>query len=451
MNDNSKYELSRALKNRHIQMIAIGGAIGTGLFLGSGTAISEAGPSIIVSYLLTGIICFFLMRSIGELLLSDVSKHSFIEFIGKYLGNKWEFISGWTYCLCWLLLAMTDLTASGIYMKFWFPNLKQWITPLIIIIFLLLFNLVNVKFFGELESGFSLIKVLAILCLIVVGFYLILIHFHTNFSVVSLHNLVNHGGFFPTGMSGFLKSFQMVIFAFVGIEMVGLTAGETENPEVNLPKAVNSLPIRIGLFYIGSMIVIMSVYPWNKIVTDVSPFVQVFSTIGIKSAAAIINFVVLTAAISACNSAIFTVSRTIRNLAQNNHCPQILAKLNKRKVPINSLYLTAAILMIVVLLNFVIPKDVFNLLSGVSSLSFIFVWLILMLTHLVYKRQNKYQLTNFKMPLYPYSDYLSLAFFIISLVVLSLDTKLRLALILVIIWLIILYAIYSFKTKSDGS
>lgn len=249
MKDGPDPELSRSLKSRHIQMIAIGGAIGTGLFLGSGTAIHESGPSIILAYAVAGVFCYFLMLAIGDLLLSDTKLHSFIDFVKRYLGDEFEFVTGWTYWLCWINIAMADLTASGIYVKYWFPHFPQWATPLIIIVVLLISNMASVRLFGEMESWFAFVKVVAIIALIVIGGYMILVGYQSNAGTASLSNLVSHGGFFPTKINGFLTSFQMVLFAFAGIEMVGITAGETQDPEENLPKAIHSLPVRIGLFY----------------------------------------------------------------------------------------------------------------------------------------------------------------------------------------------------------
>ena len=432
-------KLSRSLQSRHIQMIAIGGAIGTGLFLGSGSAIHKAGPSIILSYLIVGVFCFFMMRAIGELLLSDTSKHSFIDFVKEYLGDRMEFITGWTYWSCWLSLAMADLTATGIYLKYWFPNIPQWVGPLVIIVLLLITNLLNVGLFGELESWFSMIKVVAILALIVVGFGLTIFHYHVGGSTASVSNLYSHGGFFPKGATGFLMSFQMVVFAFVGIEMVGLTAGETKNPEKDLPKAINSLPIRIGLFYIGSMIAIMMVSPWNKITTTSSPFVQVFSEIGITSAAAILNFVVLTAAMSATNSAIFSTSRTLHALATGGNAMERFAKLSKHMVPNTALHFSSAILFVVVILNYVMPEGIFNLISGVSTINFVFVWLIMLWCHLKFRKSRPEGVKKFLMPGYPYTDYASLIFFIAVLIFLIFDPETRVSLMVSIIWFIGLF------------
>ena len=441
MDENRK--LSRSLQSRHIQMIAIGGAIGTGLFLGSGSAIRKAGPSIILSYLIVGIFCFFMMRAVGELLLSDISKHSFLDFVKQYLGDRMEFVAGWTYWSCWLSLAMADLTATGIYLKYWFPHLPQWVGPLVIIILLLMVNLINVGMFGEFESWFSMIKVAAIIALIVVGLGMTIFHYHSGNTTASFRNLVSHGGIFPTGPIGFLMSFQMVVFAFVGIEMVGLTAGETKDPERDLPRAINSLPIRIGLFYIGSMIAIMCVAPWNRITTTSSPFVQVFSGIGITSAAAILNFVVLTAAMSATNSAIFSTSRTLHALASGGNAMQSFTKLSRHMVPNTALHFSSAILFVVVILNYLMPSGIFNMISGVSTINFVFVWLIMIWCHIKFRQAHPQGIKAFSMPGYPVADYLSLIFFGAVLIFLLLDPEQRIPLALSVIWFVALFVAYS--------
>ncbi|GEP22922.1 MAG: amino acid permease [Lentilactobacillus diolivorans] len=442
--------LSRSLKSRHIQMIAIGGAIGTGLFLGSGSAIHTSGPSIILSYLIVGCFCFLLMRGIGELLLSDTSKHSFLDFVKIYLGDRWEFVTGWTYWFCWISLAMADLTATGIYIKYWFPAVPQWIPPLIILLCLFAANLVNVGLFGELESWFSMIKVVAIILLVVVGFGLAIFQVKTATSTASFSLLVSHGGFFPTGFHGFLMSFQMVVFAFVGIEMVGLTAGETDNPEENLPKAINSLPIRIGLFYIGSMIAVMSVFPWNKITTTASPFVQVFSGVGIVGAAGILNFVVLTAAVSATNSCLFSTSRTMYALSMGGNASSFLTKLGRNGVPNIALNFSTAFLLIIVILNYFIPAGVFNLVSSVSTINFVVVWVVLIIVHIKYRRKHPKGTKTFSMPGYPVTDYLSLAFFIFILGFLLISSATRIAMIISLISIGIMLIIYQIISRKSS-
>lgn len=444
-----KPRLKRGLKSRHVTMIAIGGAIGTGLFLGSGSAIHSAGPSIILSYLIVGIITLFMMRALGELILADPESHSFLESIKKYLGKRAEFVAGWMYWACWLSLAMADLTATGIYLRYWFPWLPQWVGPLVIVILLMLINMVNVGLFGELESWFSMIKVIAIVVLIVTGAVMLLLHTHVKGGYVSLTNLVSHGGFFPTGIWGFLLSFQMVVFAFVGVEIVGQTASETANPQKDIPKAINTLPVRIGLFYVGSMLAIMSVYPWNHITTNSSPFVQVFTGIGVTAAAGILNFVVLTAAMSATNSAIFSTSRSLYSLARNSHAPKKLGELTKKAIPMNALTTSSLILFIVVALNYLMPAEIFSVVSTVSTICFVIVWIMIMAAHIVYRKQNKQNLGSFKMPGYPVTSWLTLAFYIGILILLFFIKSTQLALIISILFAIFLAISYSFVRKND--
>ncbi|MFA4134068.1 MULTISPECIES: amino acid permease [unclassified Brevibacillus] len=445
-------KLERGLKNRHVQLIAIGGAIGTGLFLGAGKSIHLAGPSILFAYLITGIICFLIMRSLGELLLSNLNYHSFVDFVKDYLGNMAAFVTGWTYWFCWISIAMADLTAVGLYTQFWFPEIPQWMPGLIALVILLIMNLATVKLFGEMEFWFALVKVIAILALIFVGIFMIIKGFSTNAGASSFTNLWSHGGMFPNGFNGFLLSFQMVVFAFVGIELVGLTAGETEDPKRVIPKAINQIPIRILIFYVGSLIVIMSIYPWNAINPLESPFVQVFAAIGIAAAAGIVNFVVLTSAASACNSAIFSTSRMVYSLAKEKNAPVPLTKLTANKVPANALLFSTIVILIAVVLNYVMPEGVFTLITSVSTVCFIFIWGITVICHLKYRktRPDLAKANSFKMPLYPFANYLILAFLAFILVVLALAEDTRVALFITPVWFILLVAIYKLrKTKTN--
>lgn len=444
--------LARGLKNRHVQLIAIGGAIGTGLFLGAGKSIHLAGPSILFAYLITGIICFLIMRSLGELLLSNLSYHSFVDFVKDYLGNMAAFVTGWTYWFCWISIAMADLTAVGLYTQYWFPEIPQWMPGLIALVVLLIMNLATVKLFGEMEFWFALVKVIAILALIFVGIFMIIKGFSTNAGASSFTNLWSHGGMFPNGFNGFLLSFQMVLFAFVGIELVGLTAGETEDPKRVIPKAINQIPIRILIFYVGALIVIMSIYPWNAINPLESPFVQVFAAIGIAAAAGIVNFVVLTSAASACNSAIFSTSRMVYSLAKEKNAPVPLTKLTANKVPANALLFSTVVILIAVVLNYIMPEGVFTLITSVSTVCFIFIWGITVICHLKYRktRPDLAKANSFKMPLYPFANYLILAFLAFILVVLALADDTRVALFITPVWFILLVVIYKLrKTKTN--
>ena len=433
-------QLERGLKNRHVQLIAIGGAIGTGLFLGAGKSIHLAGPSILFAYMITGIICFLIMRSLGELLLSNLKYNSFVDFVQDYLGNMAAFMTGWTYWFCWISIAMADITAVGLYAQYWFPEIPQWVPGLIALVVLLAMNLATVKLFGEMEFWFALIKVIAILGLIVIGSVMIIKGFSTSEGPSSFTNLWSHGGMFPNGMSGFILSFQMVVFAFVGIELVGLMAGETKDPEKVIPKAINNIPIRIIIFYIGALIIIMSIYPWTAVKPSESPFVQVFVGVGIIAAAGIINFVVLTSAASACNSAIFSTSRMMYSLAKDKYAPERLAKLDKRKVPSSALYFSSIVILIAVILNYVMPEGVFTLITSISTVCFIFIWGITVICHMKYRktRPELAKANKFKMPLYPIANYVILLFLAFVLVVLALAEDTRVALFVTPVWFILL-------------
>ncbi|MGY5218661.1 amino acid permease [Enterococcus hirae] len=444
-------ELQRGLKNRHVQLISIGGAIGTGLFLGAGKTIQLAGPSILLAYLITGCVCFFIMRALGELLLSNTNNHSFLDFVAEYLGKKVAFVTGWTYWFCWVAIAMADLTAIGMYVRYWVPGVPQWLPELIALILLLGLNMVAVSLFGELEFWFALIKVVSIIAFIIVGIYMILTHYKTSAGPASITNLWSHGGFFPTGTKGFILSFQMVTFAFTGIELVGLVAGETKNPKKVLPEAINNIPIRIILFYLGSLFVIMSIYPWNSLDANNSPFVEVFSEIGITVAASLINLVVLSAAASACNSAIYSTGRMLRSLSQEGSAPKKFRQLTSHRVPGNALVFSTIVIFISVILNYVMPSEVFTLVSSIATTCFLFIWGILVYTHLKYRKSmlGKKEHT-FKMPFYPYSNFLVFAYMIFICLVLFLGKDTRIALLLTPVWFIGLLIIYRMKYEKQS-
>lgn len=436
-------ELSRGLKDRHVQLIALGGAIGTGLFLGSGKSIHVAGPSILLAYLITGIMCFLLMRALGELLLSDLHYSSFVEAIRDYLGNRAAFITGWTYWLSWVVIAMAEVTAIGTYIQLWLPNCPQWVPGLIALVVLLCVNLITVGAFGEVESWFAIIKIVAIIILILIGVGMMLFRFKSpNGVVASPSNLLSHGGFFAQGIGGFLKSFQMVIFSFVGIEMVGMTAAETRDPQKTIPKAINDIPVRILLFYVGALFVIMCIYPWNLLNPNESPFVMVFKDIGIPAAASVINFVVLTAAASSCNSALYTTGRMLAELTSTSRRPTIrkISKISKNSVPAVAIVLSAILMAFSSLLNYLIPSQVFTLVSSVATTNFLFIWGAIVAAHLRYRKLHP-QGDAFRMPGAPVTDWLVLIFFAIVAIILMWSADTRAALIISVIWLVILTAL----------
>lgn len=395
--------LARNLSNRHLQLIAIGGAIGTGLFMGSGKTISLAGPSILIVYAVIGFMLFFVMRALGELLLSNLNYRSFADFAGDLLGPWATFFTGWTYWLCWIVTGVADVIAVAGYAKFWWPDLWQWVPALALIVLLLVLNLPTVRNFGETEFWFALVKIIAIIALIAVGIYMLATSFVSpEGHVAKISNLWEFDGLFPNGFMGFVAGFQIAVFAFVGIELVGTAAAETKNPEKNLPKAINSIPIRIILFYVGALFVILTVTPWNEIKAGESPFVAMFALAGLAIAASVVNFVVLTSAASSANSGIYSTSRMIFGLASNGDAPKRLAKLSSRKVPVNALFFSCVFLLSGVVLlytgNGII--EAFTIVTTISSVLFIFVWSIILASYIVYRRKRPelHAASKFKMP-----------------------------------------------------
>ncbi|TBL75898.1 D-serine/D-alanine/glycine transporter [Obesumbacterium proteus] len=435
--------LRRNLTNRHIQLIAIGGAIGTGLFMGSGKTISLAGPSIIFVYMIIGFMLFFVMRAMGELLLSNLEYKSFSDFAADLLGPWAGYFTGWTYWFCWVVTGIADVVAITAYAQFWFPGLSDWVASLAVVLLLLGLNLATVKMFGEMEFWFAMIKIVAIVALILIGLGMVLMHFESpTGSVASFSNLWNDGGWFPKGLSGFFAGFQIAVFAFVGIELVGTTAAETKDPEKSLPRAINSIPIRIIMFYVFALIMIMSVTPWSSVVPDKSPFVELFVLAGLPAAASIINFVVLTSAASSANSGVFSTSRMLYGLAQDGVAPKRFALLSKRAVPSSGLTFSCICLLGGVVLIYLIPNvvTVFTMVTTVSAILFMFVWSIILCSYMVYRKQRPHlhEKSIYKMPFGKLMCWVCLAFFAFVIVLLTLEADTRQALMVTPLWFVIL-------------
>ncbi|KAA8996612.1 D-serine/D-alanine/glycine transporter [Affinibrenneria salicis] len=444
--------LRRNLTNRHIQLIAIGGAIGTGLFMGSGKTISLAGPSIIFVYMIIGFMLFFVMRAMGEILLSNLDYKSFSDFSTDLLGPWAGFFTGWTYWFCWVVTGTADVVAISAYAQFWFPDLSQWIASLLCVLLLLTLNLATVKMFGEMEFWFSMIKIVAIVALIITGVALVMMHFRSPTGhIATFNNLWNDGGMFPKGIGGFFAGFQIAVFAFVGIELVGTTAAETKDPHTVLPRAINAIPIRIIMFYVFSLIMIMSVTPWRSIVADRSPFVEMFLLAGLPAAASIINFVVLTSAASSANSGVFSTSRMLFGLAKQGDAPASFGRLSKRAVPSSGLLFSCICLLSGVVLIYLIPNvmTVFTLVTTVSAILFMFVWSIILCSYLVYRRRSPdlHKSSGYKMPAGKLMCWVCLAFFVFVIALLTLQPDTLQALTVTPLWFITLAVAYFFIRK----
>lgn len=407
--------MKRSLTNTHIQLIALGGTIGTGLFLGVGNSIELAGPAVILIYTLVGFFLFLLMRALGELILSDLNKNTYIDFITQYLGKVIGTVTGYLYWFSWLSLGMAELTALGLYFRYWWHDLPLWLPGSITLIILLMINLISAKVFGNMEFSFAIIKILTIVAFVLLVFYLLITNGSTKwYGAISFSNLFKDGGFFAKGANGFFSGFQMVIFSFIGVELIGLTAAEAQDPKKTIVKAINELPVRIILFYVLAILAILLVIPWKQVAINDSPFVQALGATGIKNAACIINFVVISAAISSTNTFIYSGGRLLFSLnyhGQSNFA-KCMGQLNKRQLPENALLFSTLLIGIAPIMNLFL-ENAFHFIAATSTSMFLIIWSIMIWAHIRYRKQTpEQQLHNFRMPLYPYTDYLVLGFFI---------------------------------------
>src|SRR4051812_9646938 len=443
-------DLVRGLKDRHIQMIAIGGAIGVGLFLGSARAIQAAGPALLLAYALGSVAIFLIMRALGELLLYRPVAGSFATYAEEFVGPWAGFFTGWSYWFMWVVTGMAEITAVAVYINYWFPEVPHWIPALITLGVLYAANLIAVGIFGEFEFWFAIIKVVTILALIAVGLVVILFGLGELGQTASFSNLWQHGGFVPKGMLGVILSLQIVAFAFLGVELIGVTAGEAANPQKVLPHAINSVVIRILVFYIGALIIIMALVPWNQLDPKESPFVVVFDRIGIPAAGGIINFVVITAAASSCNSGIFSTGRMLYTLAQFGQAPRMFSKVSAGHVPAAGITASALVMLIGVALNYVVPEQVFVWVISVATVGALWTWAMILIAHMGYRKavaEGRAQPSPFRMPGSPVTNWIALAFIALVTIFLALDPNTRVALYIAPVWFAIL-ALGYWLTKS---
>ena len=425
--------LKRHLKVRHIRLMALGSTIGVGLFLGSASAIQIAGPSILLGYLLAGIVAFIVLRTLGEMAVHEPVAGSFAAYANNYVGPLAGYMVGWGYWTYWIVVGIAEVTAVGIYMGIWFPEVPQWIWALSSIIMMGLINLIAVKVFGEFEFWFALIKVVAIVAMITLGGSVILFGFTNDWQPIGLSNLWQYGGFFPNGISGMLLSLQMVLFAYVGIEMIGLSAGEAENPKKTIPMAIDSLAWRILIFYMGAILVILAIFPWNEVGQQGSPFVVMFERIGLREAAGLINFVVITAALSSCNAGIFSGGRLLYALSTNGYAPASFARLSKYGVPHRAVIATVGVCMSGVVLNYFVPDKAFQYIMAAVTFVGLMVWIAILFTQMKFRRSlTKAQVAElgYRAPWWPYSSWFALAFIFLVVVLMGFHEDARMALIL---------------------
>jgi len=441
----------RGLSSRQVQMIAIGGAIGTGLFYGAGSAIAEIGPSLIACYAAAGVVIFFIMRALGELLTHRPTSGSFADHAREFLGPFVGFATGWSYWALWVTACMSEVTAAGHYINYWWPQVPVWATAAVTLVVLFGANLVSVTIFGELEFWFSTVKVTAIIAMIVIGAGVLTFGFSSVGHSASLTHLWADGGFAPNGAWQSMLAMQGVVFAYLGVELVGVTAGEAENPKQTLRKAINTLPVRIAIFYIGSLAVVLTVLPWTEYAPGVSPFVQVFAKVGIPAAAGIMNFVVLTAALSACNSGIYSSGRMLRGLAANGEAPQAMHRLTGRRIPLPALTLSSLIMGIGVLVNVVSPDKAFVYITSVATCAGLWTWGVILAAHLRYRahvRAGRLPATDFPMPGAPVTNWIALAALGIVVIFMATDADTRLGLYVWAVWFALLSASYRLTRRT---
>ena len=441
--------MKRGLKNRHLQMIALGGAIGTGLFYGSTSTIALAGPSVMLAYLMGGIVIFFIMRMLGEMAVDEPVSGSFSYYASKYWGAFPGFLSGWNYWFNYVLVSMAELTAVGIYMNFWFPGLPQWLSALVCLVAITALNLVNVKAYGEAEFWMAIIKIAAIVSMILLGLGLLFSSgtpFPRNFS-----NLWENGGFLPHGVWGLAEATAVVMFSFGGIELIGITAGEAEDPDRSIPRAINQVIWRILLFYVGTMVVLMALWPWNQVGTEASPFVQIFSDVGVPAAAHLLNFVVLTAAVSFYNSAIYSNSRMLYGLAKSGEAPSFFLKLSDRGVPVRGILVSSGITLIVVALNYFLAGHIFLYLMMIATCAAVISWVTICVTHLLFRRRcaAEGRGTKFRSPLYPWTNLISLAFLAGVIFFMTQVPDMQLAVLFLPAWLLVLFLGYQYRKRQQ--
>ena len=375
---------------------------------------------------------------LGEMSVDEPVSGSFSHYANKYWGEFPGFLSGWNYWFNYIVVSMAELTAVGIYVNFWFPSIPHWVSALVFLVLITLANLVNVKMYGEFEFWFAIIKVAAIIGMIVLGIFVIFTG--VGGKATGFSNLWAHGGFMPNGSWGFILSLVLVMFSFGGIELIGITAGEAENPKKSIPKAINQVMWRILIFYVGALSVLMIIYPWNKVGMEGSPFVEIFSKMGIPAAATILNIVVLTAALSVYNSGIYSNARMLYSLAQQGNAPSLFKKINQKGIPVAGVLTSSALTLVAVVLNYLIPGKVFMYLISIAIIAAIINWVTIIVVNLKFRKAKGANADiEFKSPWHPYSNYFTLAFMALIVVLMTQIDDMKMAVYILPVWLFILW------------
>lgn len=452
METSAPTELSRSLSHRQIQLMAIGGAIGVGLFLGSAQAIHDAGPGVLITYLVAGAVVFFMLRALGEMAMDRPISGSFASYAGSMLGPWAGFATAWTYWLMWISTVMAEVTAVGLYMRYFFPSLPQWIPALAAVALLVSANLVSVGLFGEIEFWFALIKILAIVIFVISGVAIVAFGVGHVGREASVANLWSHAGFLPKGVLGPLVALQIVTYAFLGVEMIGVTAGEARNPASEIRRAINNVAWRILLFYVGAIVVILMLTPWDRVSTGRSPFVTAWQDIGIPAAAAVLNVVVLTSALSSSNCGIFTSARMMYSLSCSGHAPRQLSRIGRTRVPTWAIAVSGVALTAGVALNVVMPAKAFGYITSVATVAVLWVWGMIAVAHLRYRslvNAGRLPRQSFRLPGSPWTNAVVLGFILLVVVLLFVTPDQHVALITGAAWAAMLFVAWRLVVRGS--
>ncbi|MGC2864778.1 amino acid permease [Corynebacterium glutamicum] len=420
----------KGLSTRQVNMIAIGGAIGTGLFMGAGGRLAQAGPGIVISYAICGVLAFLILRALGELVMYRPTSGSFVSYAREFYGEKAAFATGWLYWLNWSMTAIVDITAAALYMNFfgryvpWISAVPQWVWAMAALLLVLAMNLISVKVFGELEFWFALIKVVALSAFLVVGCYFVIFGTPIEGHEVGFSLIQDNGGILPSGILPVLVLMQGVVFAYASIELLGTAAGEVENPEKVMPKAINTVIFRIAIFYVGSLVLLSLLLPYTAYKAGESPFVTFFSAIGIPGMDVVMNLVVLTAAMSSLNAGLYSTGRILRSMSLNGSAPKFAGRISASGVPYGGIIITTVVAAIGVVLNALVPAQAFEIVLNFAAIGIIASWGMIVLCHIALVRKaerGELQRPSFRMPFAPYTSWIVLIALFLIVVLMAFD------------------------------
>lgn len=456
--DNINGGLNRSLSSGQMEMIALGGTIGVGLFMGSTSTIKWTGPSVLLAYAVVGVLLYAVMRALGEMIYITPETGSFADYATNYIHPLAGYLTKWSNIFQYIVVGISEVIAVTQYLNFWWPHLPDWISGLVVVVTLTLANLASAKAYGTLEFYFAMIKVVTIILMIIIGLMVIFLGLGNNWHAIGLSNLWKHGGFFTGGFKGFMFSLSIIVGSYQGIELLGITAGEAENPKHAIVASVKSIVWRILIFYIGAIFVIVTIYPWNQLAAVGSPFVETFTKVGIAGAAGIINFVVLTAAMSGANSGIYSSSRMLFKLSVDKEAPSIFSKLSKHVVPNIAILTISSGILIGFILNIVLSifskssANLFVIVYSSSVLPGLVPWFVILLSELRFRRQNAHMLEEhpFKMPFYPLSNYLAIIALVIIVLFMFVNPDTRVSVSVGAVFLLLLSLIFFIRHGKDG-